>query len=252
MYLDLISRYVAWIRQSDVMIEQKSIGVDLDKEELRQGSLKTPLQQVQDYAASLPITEQPKYLITCNFETFRVYDRTKFGDAELKDNKFEFALSELIDHPEYLSCIVDPNNNRLRKEKEVSEQAGALVGELYDMLLKQYAEPDSEESQHSLNVLCVRIVFCLFCEDAGLFGEPDAFCNYLSEVRPADIRIKLQHLFDNLDLPRENRDKYDTDIKAFPYVNGGLFREKVEIPPFTQEVKDFLIEKMAAPVANCQ
>ena len=237
-----------WIRQSDVMIEQKGIEVDLDKEEIRQGALKTPLQQVQDYASSLPITEQPKYLITCNFETFRVYDRTRYGDAELKDNKFEFTLSDLIEHPEYLSCIIDPNNSRLRKEQEVSEQAGQLIGNLYDMLLKQYFDPDSEETQHSLNVLCVRIVFCLFCEDAGLFGEPDAFCNYLSKVDPADIRIKLQHLFDNLDIPREDRDKYDTDIKVFPYVNGGLFREKVEIPPFTQEIKDFLIEKMAIPV----
>lgn len=237
-----------WIRQSDVMIEQKGIEVDLDKPELRQGELKTPLQQVQDYAASLPITEQPKYLITCNFGTFRVYDRTKYGDAELKNKAFEFQLEDLVDHPEYLSCIVDPNNSRLRKEKEVSEQAGALVGELYDMLLKQYDDPESDEAQHSLNVLCVRLVFCLFCEDAELFGEPDAFCNYLAGVRPVDIRIKLQHLFDNLDRPRESRDKYDIDIKAFPYVNGGLFREKVVIPPFTQEIKDFIIEKMALPV----
>lgn len=237
-----------WIRQSDVMIEQKSIDVDLDKEELRQGTLKTPLQQVQDYAASLPIIEQPKYLITCNFETFRLYDRTKYGDSELKNKAFEFKLEDLVEHPEYLSCIIDPSNSRLRKEKEVSEQAGELVGILYDMLLKQYDDPESEATQHSLNVLCVRLVFCLFCEDAELFGEPDAFCNYLAEVRPADIRIKLQHLFDNLDRPKEERNKYDTDTKVFPYVNGGLFREKVEIPPFTQEIKDFIIENMALPV----
>lgn len=237
-----------WIRQSDVMIEQKGIEIDLDKEEPRQGVMKTPLQQVQDYAASLPITEQPKYLMTCNFETFRVYDRTKYGDAELKDNAFEFQLEDLVEHPEYLSCIVDPSNNRLRKEQEVSEQAGRLIGDLYDMLLKQYHDPDSEETKHSLNVLCVRIVFCLFCEDAGLFGEPDAFCNYLSKVDPSNIRIKLQHLFDNLDKPRAERDEYDEDIKVFPYVNGGLFREKVIIPNFTQELKDFLIEKMALPV----
>ena len=237
-----------WIRQSDVMIEQKGIEIDLDKEEPRQGVMKTPLQQVQDYAASLPITEQPKYLMTCNFETFRVYDRTKYGDAELKDNAFEFQLEDLVEHPEYLSCIVDPSNNRLRKEQEVSEQAGRLIGDLYDMLLKQYHDPDSEETKHSLNVLCVRIVFCLFCEDAGLFGEPDAFCNYLSKVDPSNIRIKLQHLFDNLDKPRAERDEYDEDIKVFPYVNGGLFREKVIIPNFTQELKDFLIDKMALPV----
>lgn len=237
-----------WIRQSDVMIEQKGIEIDLDKPEPRQGVLKTPLQQVQDYAASLPLTEQPKYLLTCNFKTFRVYDRTRYGDKDLSDHAFEFSLEDLVDHPEYLSCIVDPNNSRLRKEQEVSEQAGRLIGDLYDMLLKQYHDPDSDETKHSLNVLCVRLVFCLFCEDAGLFGEPDAFSKYLMNVHPDNIRIKLQHLFDNLDRPRADRDEYDDDIKVFPYVNGGLFREKVVIPPFTQEIKEFILDKMALPV----
>jgi hypothetical protein len=116
------------------------------------------------------------------------------------------------------------------------------------MLLKQYHDPDSDETKHSLNVLCVRLVFCLFCEDAGLFGEPDAFSKYLMNVHPDNIRIKLQHLFDNLDRPRADRDEYDDDIKVFPYVNGGLFREKVVIPPFTQEIKEFILDKMALPV----
>lgn len=237
-----------WIRQSDVMIEQKKLGIDLDKPEPRRGIMVTPLQQVIDYAASLPLQEQPKYLITCNFETFRVYDRTKFGDKELEGNQFEFSLSELVDHPEYLSFIVDPNNSRLRKEQEVSEQAGQLIGELYDMLRQQYHDPDSEEAAESLNILCVRLVFCLFCEDAGLFGEPDAFSNYISIVQPQNIRMQLQHLFDNLDTPRENRDEYDIPIKVFPYINGGLFRKKVIIPNFTQEIKDFLLDKVAYPV----
>ncbi|SDY13946.1 Type II restriction/modification system, DNA methylase subunit YeeA [Ruminococcaceae bacterium YAD3003] len=237
-----------WIRQSDVMIEQKGIEIDLDKAEMRQGELKTPLQQVQDYAASLPLTEQPKYFITCNFKSFRVYDRSKYGDKELVNNAFEFALEDLVEHPEYLGCIVDPGNSRLRKEQEVSEQAGRLIGELYDMLRSQYHDPDSDEAKHSLNVLCVRLVFCLFCEDAGLFGEPDAFANYLTRVDPTNIRIKLQHLFENLDKPRAERDEYDEDIKVFPYVNGGLFKEKVIIPNFTQEIKDFLLNKVALPV----
>ena len=237
-----------WIRQSDVMIEQKGIEIDLDKAEMRQGELKTPLQQVQDYAASLPLTEQPKYLITCNFKSFRVYDRSKYGDKELVNNAFEFALDDLVEHPEYLGCIVDPSNSRLRKEQEVSEQAGHLIGELYDMLRSQYHDPDSDDAKHALNVLCVRLVFCLFCEDAGLFGEPDAFANYLTRVDPTNIRIKLQHLFENLDKPRAERDEYDEDIKVFPYVNGGLFKEKVIIPNFTQEIKDFLLNKVALPV----
>lgn len=237
-----------WIRQSDVMIEQKSIEVDLDKPEVRQGETKTPLQQVIDYAASLPLSEQPQYLITCNFETFRVYDRNLYGDRELSGKQFEFKLEDLVEHPEYLSCILDPSNSRLRKEQEVSEQAGRLIGDLYDMLRAQYHNPDTDEAKHSLNVLCVRLVFCLFCEDAGLFGEPDAFANYLRDVQPQNIRIQLQHLFENLDTPRDQRDEYDIPIKVFPYINGGLFREKVTIPNFTQEIKDFLLDKVALPV----
>lgn len=237
-----------WIRQSDVMIEQKKLGTDLDKSEPRRGIMVTPLQQVIDYAASLPLQEQPKYLITSNFETFRVYDRTKHGDKELEGNQFEFSLKELVDHPEYLGFILDPNNSRLRKEQEVSEQAGRLIGELYDMLRQQYHDPDSEEAAESLNILCVRLVFCLFCEDAGLFGEPDAFSNYIANVQPQNIRMQLQHLFDNLDTPRENRDEYDIPIKVFPYINGGLFRKKVIIPNFTQEIKGFLLNKVAYPV----
>ncbi len=237
-----------WIRQSDVMIEQKSIEVDLDKPEVRQGETKTPLQQVIDYAASLPLTEQPKYLITCNFDTFRVYDRNQYGDRELQGKQFEFKLEDLVEHPEYLSCIVDQSNNRLRREQEVSEQAGRLIGDLYDMLRGQYHDPDTDEAKHSLNVLCVRLVFCLFCEDAGLFGEPDAFVNYIRDVQPQNIRIQLQHLFENLDTPRDQRDEYDIPIRVFPYVNGGLFREKVVIPNFTQEIKDFLLDKVALPV----
>jgi type I restriction-modification system DNA methylase subunit len=237
-----------WIRQSDVMIEQKKLGTDLDKPEPRRGIMVTPLQQVIDYAASLPLQEQPKYLITSNFEAFRVYDRTKHGDKELEGNQFEFSLKELVDHPEYLGFILDPNNSRLRKEQEVSEQAGRLIGELYDMLREQYHDPDSEEAAESLNILCVRLVFCLFCEDAGLFGEPDAFSNYIANVQPQNIRMQLQHLFDNLDTPRENRDEYDIPIKVFPYINGGLFRKKVIIPNFTQEIKDFLLNKVAYPV----
>ena len=140
------------------------------------------------------------------------------------------------------------SNSRLRKEQEVSEQAGRLIGDLYDLLRKQYHDPDTDEAKHSLNVLCVRLVFCLFCEDAGLFGEPDAFVNYIRDVQPQNIRIQLQHLFENLDTPREQRDEYDIPIKVFPYVNGGLFREKVVIPNFTQEIKDFLLDKVALPV----
>lgn len=237
-----------WLRNLSTMVEMKSSGVDLDKPEPRQGEMKTPFKQVYDYAVSFPRSEQPDYLITCNFEKFRVYSRKEYGDLNLESKAQEFTVEELGDKPEYLSFLIDPQNSRLYHEREISEQAGQLIGKLYDMLRKQYIDPDSEESKHSLNVLCVRLVFCLFCEDAGLFNEMDAFYNFLKDVPAANIRINLQRLFKNLDIPKDNRDKYDEAIKVFPYVNGGLFREDVEIPNFTDEIKSFLLDELSQNV----
>ena len=237
-----------WLRNLSTMVEMKSSGVDLDKPELRQGEMKTPFKQVYDYAVSFPRSEQPDYLITCNFEKFRVYSRKEYGDLRLETNGIEFTIEELGDKPEYLGFLIDPHNSRLYHERTISEQAGHLIGKLYDMLRGQYFDPDSEESKHSLNVLCVRLVFCLFCEDAGLFGEMDAFYNFLIDVPAPNIRINLQRLFMNLDTPRDTRDKYDEAIKVFPYVNGGLFREEVEIPNFTDEIKDFLLNELSKNV----
>lgn len=236
-----------WLRDAGVLIEQKSLGVDLDKEELRQGKLKTPLDQALDYVAELPLLEQPRYVVTCNFETFRVYDRNKWGRSELAKNAFTFTLDELADHPEYLAFVNDPANSRLEKEKRVSIQAGELIGKLYDKLREGYLDPDSEENMRALNVLCVRLVFCLYCEDADLF-EKDAFYNYLNDVPVSGIRKALKELFRALDTELADRDPYDLEIKKFPYVNGGLFRGDFEIPNFTEETKRFLLEEASKPV----
>ena len=237
-----------WLRNLSTMVEMKSSGVDLDKPEPRQGELKTPFKQVYDYAVSFPRREQPDYLITCNFDKFRIYSRKEYGDLNLENNAQEITIDELGDKPEFLSFLIDPQNSRLYHERAISEQAGQLIGRLYDMLRGQYIDPDSEESKHSLNVLCVRLVFCLFCEDAGLFGEMDAFYNFLKDVPASNIRLNLQRLFDNLDTPKDKRDKYDEAIKVFPYINGGLFREKVEIPNFTEEIKEFLLTELSRNV----
>ena len=164
-----------WLRNLATMVEMKGSDVDLDKPEPRQGELKTPFKQVFDYAVSFKKNEQPDYLITCNFHEFRVYSRKEYSDSNLEENAQIFTLDQLGEKPEYLSFLIDPQNSRLYHERAISEKAGQLIGKLYDMLRSQYLDPDTEESNHSLNVLCVRLVFCLFCEDAGLFGEMDAF-----------------------------------------------------------------------------
>lgn len=236
-----------WIPDAGILIEQKALGIDLDKEELRQGKQKTPLTQALDYVDELPRLDQPRFVITCNFSTFRVYDRDAYGRSQLPNNAFEFTLDELANHPEYLAFINDPANSRLEKEKTVSIKAGELIGKLYDKLREGYMNPDSEESMHALNVLCVRLVFCLYCEDAGLFGK-DAFYNYLKDVPANRIRTALKNLFRALDTNLSERDPYDLEVKAFPYVNGGLFRDESEVPNFTDETKSFLLDEVSSHI----
>ena len=140
-----------------------------------------------------------------------------------------------------LSFIAAPENAHIKKEMEVSIQAGNLVGKMYDALRAQYIDPDSDDTMKSLNVLCVRLVFCLYAEDAGLFGGHAMFHDYLTSFRPENVRRALMDLFKVLDQRPEDRDPYmDDKLAAFPYVNGGLFAdENIEIPRITAEIESF-------------
>ena len=237
----------AWLRDGSVIVEQKGFDVDLDKPELRQGTMKTPLMQALDYVDELKPVDQPRYVVICNFATFRVYDRNAWSRSQLEKHPFEFTLEELATHPEYLSFLTDPVNARFEKEKEISIRAGAAIGRLYDRLAECYIDPDAPESRHALNVLCVRIVFCLFCEDADLF-ERNAFFNYLNQFPASQMRGALRRLFRALDTHPDNRDPYDTDVNAFPYVNGGLFHGEVEIPNIDEATRSFLLDDISAGV----
>ena len=147
-----------------------------------------------------------------------------------------------------LQFLVDTGDTNIKKEMEVSLQAGEIVGVLYDALLKQYKDPEAEDTLKSLNALCVRLVFCLYAEDAGIFGSKSMFHDYLRDIPASGVRKALVELFRTLDQKPEKRDKYLADdnpaLAAFPYVNGGLFSdENIEIPPFTEELKALLLEK---------
>ena len=115
---------------------------------------------------------------------------------------------------------------------------------LYDALLKQYKDPGNPETLKSLNKLCVRLVFCLYAEDAGIFGSKSMFHDYLEHHRAEDRRA-LINLFQVLDQDIPQRDKYmDDDLAAFPYVNGGLFAdEDIEIPRLGDEVIDLILRR---------
>lgn len=238
-HLDHTSFIDGYIKSTKVMIEQKSIGKDLRKGiKQSDGSFLTPFQQAKRYVTELPLSQHPRWIITCNFAEFLVYDMEKpNGEPE------QIFLKDLEKDYYRLQFLVNTGNENLKKEMEISLKAGELVGKLYDAILKQYKNPDDPHTLKSLNMLCVRLVFCLYAEDANIFGQHEMFGRYLSGFQAKDVRKGLIELFQVLDTKPENRDPYmDDDLAAFPYVNGGLFAdENIEIPRFTEEIVDLLI-----------
>ncbi|MCD8341890.1 MAG: N-6 DNA methylase [Clostridiales bacterium] len=243
-HLDHTSFIDGMIPSTRVMIEQKGLGKDL-KKPIKQsdGTFLTPFQQAKRYIVELPVDKHPRWVVTCNFAEFWVYDMNKPGG--------EPEIIKLEDLPkEYyrLQFLVDTGNEHLKREMEVSMAAGEIVGLLYDAFAKQYRDPTSKKAMHSLNVLCVRLVFCLYAEDAGIFGRHGMFHDYLAQSDTRHMRKAMMELFQILDTPVEERDPYlaedNPELAAFPYVNGGLFSdEDIEIPPFTDEIRELLLNK---------
>ena len=243
-HLDHTSFIDGFIPATKVLIEQKSLGKSLTAPIAQSdGSLLSPLQQAQRYVHALLDTQGrqavPRWVITCNFEEFRIYD--------LDHPQNEAQVIKLADLPtEYyrLKFLVDTGSEALKREMELSLKAGELVGIIHDRFLEQYSDPMAVHTQRSLNKLCVRLVFCLYAEDAGLFGAKDAFSKYIAQYEPKDIRRALIDLFKVLDTKPEERDEYlDDELAAFPYVNGGLFQdENIVIPKITEAIKRTLIE----------
>ena len=241
-HLDHTSFIDAYIPSTHVMIEQKSIKKDLG-EGIKQsdGSVLNPFQQAKRYASELPYSQRPRWIVTCNFAEFWVYDMEQPNGEPQK-----IYLKDLEKEYYRLAFLVDSGNAHLKREMEVSVKAGNLVGLIYDQLLKQYIDADKPETLRSLNVLCVRLVFCLYAEDAMLFGTKTAFHDYLAQYAAKDIRRALIDLFDVLDTLEDKRDPYlDDALKQFPYVNGGLFShdEQLIIPQFTDELKELILAK---------
>ena len=238
-HLDHTSFIDGYIDHTHTMIEQKSLGKDL-RAPIKQsdGTLLTPFQQAQRYSAGLPYSKRPRWIVTCNFSTFLVYDM-----ENPNGEPFEIRLADLGKEHYRLRFLVETGNEHLEREMRVSMQAGAIVGKLYDALLKEYKDPTNAESLRSLNVLCVRLVFCLYSEDAGIFGRHDMFHDYLARYDTMDMRNALIRLFKILNTPLDERDPYlQDDLAAFPYASGGLFEGDIEIPRMNDEIRDLLLQ----------
>lgn len=240
--LDHTSFIDGFIPSTHVLIEQKSIDKDLRKGIIQSDkTVLSPFQQAKRYSIELPYDDRPRWIVLSNFKEFHIYDMNKpQGEPEI------VYLKDLEEDYYRLNFLIDQEDQNIKKSLEVSIKAGELVGKLYDALLKQYKDPSDEKTLKDLNILCVRIVFCLYAEDAGLFGKHNMFHDYLSKQRenPSSFRDALIKLFKTLDQKEEDRDPYASEeLLAFPYVNGGLFAdEDVVIPRLDEDIIRVILE----------
>lgn len=242
-HLDHTSFIDGRILATKVLIEQKGLNKDL-KKPIRQsdGTLLNPFDQAKRYITELPVSQHPRWVITCNFSTFFIYDMEHPGGEPEK-----LFLKDLEKEYHRLDFLVDAQSEHIQKEVAVSKKAGEIVGDLYNAFAKRYADPNSEHALKSLNKLCVRLVFCLYAEDAGIFGRCGMFHDYLKSFDVRGLRRALVDLFKIFDTEEEKRDPYLKDdnplLAEFPYVNGGLFAdEDIEVPSFTEEIRDLLLK----------
>ena len=223
----------AYIARTKTLIEHKSFGVDLNKKiPQSDGTLLTPYEQAKRYADSLPANEKPRWIVTCNFAEFRIYDTTK--------NLFEpeptvIKLRELRYQYRRLSFLIDPNADTTSPTEKISKDAIGIIKNIYDEFARNYRGNNVDDFADALNKICMRIVFCLYAGDAKIFAD-NQFFNYLQNFPDSERNAALQRIFDTLNTPDNLRGDLDDELKKFPYVNGGLFDEKIPLPAYNKDV----------------
>lgn len=233
-----------FIPSAKTLVEQKSLGIDLAKEETRQGRKVTPAKQGNAYAQGMPLSQQPRYIIACNFAEFWVFDRER--DSLCREPLFKLPLAELPKNLAAIQFLKGGAEAPATISRAVSVEAGKIMSKLHDQVAEAFDDPDTPENHHALSVLMTRLMFLMFCEDSGLVA-PNAFRDYVAHFSAGDLRRGLKDLFVWLDTKDEERDKYaEPWLKKLPYMNGGLFREKTEIPPLSENFRHTLI------VEGCQ
>ena len=225
-----------YIPQTRVLIEQKGREIDLRKGyKQSDGSVLTPYQQARRYAGYLPHNQNPRWIVVCNFQEFHIHDMNRPNDApEI------IALADLEKEYPRLNFLVDTGDEHVKREMQISMQAGELVGRLYDAFLKQYKDPSAGRTLKSLNALCVRLVFCLYAEDAGIFGRHNMFHDYIQNRGIQNGRRALRDLFRVLDQKPEDRDPYLTDddpeLAADKRKKAGLPVDNASLLPYNNYV----------------
>lgn len=237
-------RIDVYIPETHVLIEQKSLGIALDKPQAGHDG-KTPYEQAKYYDNYLPFDERARWIITSNFTEIWIYD---LNQKKPESTVVKLSLADLQTKYHTLDILINSETKKITQEMEVSLKAGEIVGELYDAFHKQYKNPNDPESLKSLNKLCVRLVFLCYAEDAGILGKKAMFHDYMEQYTTKDMRKALIELFEVLNQKPEERDQYLTDdLAAFPYVNGGLFEdETIEIPMFTDAIRELVLNKASA------
>lgn len=209
-----------------LLVEHKSRGKDLDRAHA----------QARDYFAGLSDAELPKYLLVSDFARFRLYD------LETGEPPVEFGLGELHKHVRRFGFMAGYQARTYKDEDPVNVQAAERMGKLHDALKAAGYEG------HALEVLLVRLLFCLFADDTGIFPR-HAFTELVAQrtgVDGADLGLWLAQLFQTLNTPPEKRQKtLDAQLAEFPYVNGKLFEEPLPFAAFNATMRQQLLDAAA-------
>lgn len=214
-FIDLIWKGV-------LLVEQKSEGHDLAKARV----------QAFDYFAGLSEADLPRYILLSDFQTFELLD--------LDNNlEYRFPLEDLWKHVEQFAFIMGVRQRTFKDQDPVNIKASELIGELHDALKSTGYEG------HDLEQLLVRIVFCLFSDDTGVFPTRDMFLDYIesrTNEDGSDLGQALTMLFQVLNTPEEKRPRnLDEDLQRFPYINGDLFRDPLIIASFDSKMRRQLL-----------
>jgi len=215
--------FIDLLWKGKLLVEHKSHGKNLDK----------AYKQGLDYFVGLKEEELPRYVMVSDFEQFKLYDLES-------GTQHNFTLDQLPDYVHLFDFIAGYEDiSSTIEEIDLNYKAAELLGSLHDTLL------DSGYDGHKLEILLVRILFCLFAEDTGIFTRHQ-FINYLlnyTKEDGSDTEMHLAKMFQVLDTPENQRNKnLSEDLDAFPYVNGHLFAERIDMPSFDVTLRDELIE----------